>query len=76
MKYARRNEGTDRLVRALRVALPADEKVAVRLRHLEGRSLADIARHLGRTEAATAGLIRLIRRGLQALRKQLPPADQ
>jgi RNA polymerase sigma-70 factor (ECF subfamily) len=68
---AKRNEDADRLVRALQ-ALPRDQQEAVKLRHLEGRSLADIARHLGRTEAATAGLIR---RGLQALRKRLPRTD-
>jgi RNA polymerase sigma-70 factor (ECF subfamily) len=68
---AMRHEDEERLARALE-ALPADQRVAVNLRHLQGRSLADIARHLGRTEAATAGLIR---RGLQALRKQLRQTD-
>ena len=44
------------------------QREAVRLRHLEGWALADIARHLDRTPAATAGLIK---RGMQALRRQL-----
>jgi RNA polymerase sigma-70 factor (ECF subfamily) len=62
-----RGEEMQRLTQAL-AALPADQREAVRLRHLEGWALADIARHLGRTPAATAGLIK---RGLQALRRHL-----
>jgi DNA-directed RNA polymerase specialized sigma24 family protein len=38
------------------------------LRHLEGWALADIALHLGRTPAATAGLIK---RGMKTLRREL-----
>jgi RNA polymerase sigma-70 factor (ECF subfamily) len=49
-------------------ALPEDQREAVRLRHLEGWALADIARRLNRTPAATAGLIK---RGMQALRRRL-----
>jgi RNA polymerase sigma-70 factor (ECF subfamily) len=62
-----RGEEAERLSRAL-VALPDDQREAVRLRHLEGWPLADIARHLGRTPAATAGLIK---RGMQTLRRLL-----
>ena len=62
-----RGEEEERLARAL-AALPDDQREAVRLRHLEGWALADIARHLGRTPAATAGLIK---RGVQALRRHL-----
>jgi RNA polymerase sigma-70 factor (ECF subfamily) len=62
-----RGEEAERLSRSL-AALPDDQRQAVRLRHLEGWSLSDIARHLGRTPAATAGLIK---RGMQALRRQL-----
>ena len=62
-----RGEEARRLSEALTL-LPDDQREAVRLRHLEGRALADIARHLGRTQAATAGLIK---RGMQALRRQL-----
>lgn len=68
---AMRGEEEDRLSRAL-AALPEDQREAVRLRHLEGRSLAEIARQLDRTPAATAGLIK---RGMQALRKQLRQED-
>jgi RNA polymerase sigma-70 factor (ECF subfamily) len=49
-------------------AIPEDQREAVRLRHLEGRPLEDIARRLNRTPAATAGLIK---RGMQALRRRL-----
>ncbi len=64
---AMRGEDAQHLSRAL-AALPDDQREAVRLRHLEGWALADIARRLGRTPAATAGLIK---RGMQALRRQL-----
>jgi RNA polymerase sigma-70 factor (ECF subfamily) len=66
-----RGEEEQRLAQAL-TALPDDQREAVRLRHLEGWALDDIARHLGRTPAATAGLIK---RGLQALRRQMHPGD-
>jgi RNA polymerase sigma-70 factor, ECF subfamily len=62
-----RGEEEQRLIKALSV-LPDDQREAVRLRHLEGMALADIARHLGRSPAATAGLIK---RGIQVLRRQL-----
>jgi RNA polymerase sigma-70 factor (ECF subfamily) len=55
------------LMQALSV-LPDEQREAVRLRHLEGWALADVARHLGRSPAATAGLIK---RGMQALRRRL-----
>jgi RNA polymerase sigma-70 factor (ECF subfamily) len=66
-----RGEEAERLARAL-AALPDDQREAVRLRHLEGWALADIARQLGRTPAATAGLIK---RGVKALRRRLPRGD-
>jgi RNA polymerase sigma-70 factor (ECF subfamily) len=62
-----RGEEAERLSLAL-AALPPDQGEAVRLRHLEGWALADIAQHLGRTPAATAGLIK---RGMQALRRHM-----
>jgi RNA polymerase sigma-70 factor (ECF subfamily) len=62
-----REEEERRLTEAL-TALPADQREAVRLRHLEGWALADIARQLGRSPAATAGLIK---RGMQTLRRRL-----
>jgi len=62
-----RGEQEQRLMQALS-ALPDDQREAVRLRHLESWALADIAQHLGRSPAATAGLIK---RGMQALRRQM-----
>jgi len=66
-----RGEEEQLLMEALSV-LSEDQREAVRLRHLEGRALVDIARHLGRSPAATAGLIK---RGMQALRRQLRRDD-
>jgi RNA polymerase sigma-70 factor (ECF subfamily) len=62
-----RGEEEQRLFEAL-TSLPADQREAVRLRHLEGWALADIAQHLGRSSTATAGLIK---RGMQTLRRQM-----
>ena len=66
-----RGEEEELLMKALSV-LPDDQREAVRLRHLEGLALADIARHLGRSPAATAGLIK---RGMQVLRRRLRRDD-
>jgi RNA polymerase sigma-70 factor, ECF subfamily len=66
-----RGEEEEHLSQAL-TALPDDQREAVRLRHLEGWALDDIARRLGRTPAATAGLIK---RGMQALRRRLHRGD-
>jgi RNA polymerase sigma-70 factor (ECF subfamily) len=59
--------------RALRLAfemqkLPEAQRDAVRMRHLEGMSLAAIAEQLERSPTATAGLIK---RGVASLRKAL-----
>jgi RNA polymerase sigma-70 factor (ECF subfamily) len=62
-----RGEEEQRLTEAL-TTLPADQREAIRLRHLEGWALADIARRLSRSPAATAGLIK---RGMQTLRRRL-----
>ncbi len=66
-KRAMRHEEEDRLARAL-AKLPKDQQEAVRLRHLQGLALAEIAKQLGRTSVATAALVK---RGMEALRKQL-----
>jgi RNA polymerase sigma-70 factor (ECF subfamily) len=62
-----RGEEEAALLEAL-AELPEDQREAVRLRHLEGWALPDIAHRLGRTTAATAGLIK---RGVQTLRRRM-----
>ncbi len=52
--------------------LPDGQREAVRMRHLEGLSLAEIAKHLDKTTVAAAGLIK---RGLQALRAAMSESD-
>jgi len=64
---AMRGEEAALLAQAIE-GLPDDQREAVRLRHLEGWTLAEIAEHLGRSPAAAAGLIK---RGLQGLRDTL-----
>jgi RNA polymerase sigma-70 factor (ECF subfamily) len=49
-------------------ALPEAQREAVRLRHLEGLSVEQIARQLGRSMSAAAGLVK---RGLQSLRERM-----
>jgi RNA polymerase sigma-70 factor (ECF subfamily) len=49
-------------------SLPEMQREAVRLRHLEGCSVDDIADRLGRSPTAAAGLIK---RGLETLRKRM-----
>jgi RNA polymerase sigma-70 factor (ECF subfamily) len=71
-QQAMRLEEEARLARALDT-LPADQREAVRLRHLERRPLADVARQLNRSRAATAGLIK---RGLKALRRHFREGDE
>ena len=65
---AMRGESAVRLAQALET-LSEDQREAVRLRHLEGMSLAQLAERFGRSEVAVAGLLK---RGLRALRKRLP----
>ncbi len=71
IEQAQRNEQVLHLAEAL-TALPEDQRLVVELRHLKGWSLADIARHLGRSPAAVAGLLH---RGLGRLRHLLPEKD-
>jgi len=51
-------------------ALPEDQAIAVRLRHLEQKPLRKIADQMGRSEVAVASLLK---RGLAALREQFGP---
>ena len=55
-------------VSAALAKLPDAQREALLLRHFHGRSLAQIAQHLGRSHAAVAGLLK---RGLQQLRTHL-----
>ena len=48
--------------------LPEDQREAVRLRRLEGRSLAQLADHFGRSKDAVASLLK---RGIENLRNQI-----
>jgi RNA polymerase sigma-70 factor (ECF subfamily) len=56
------------LLAAALLELPDDQQEAVRLRHLEGWTLPELAAHFQRSEVAVAGLIK---RGLRRLRQLL-----
>ncbi|MEZ6127351.1 MAG: sigma-70 family RNA polymerase sigma factor [Planctomycetaceae bacterium] len=64
---AMRSEEAVQLAEALEL-LPVDQREAVRLRHLEGWSLKNMAKSLDRSEEAVAGLIK---RGMAELRKHV-----
>jgi RNA polymerase sigma-70 factor (ECF subfamily) len=66
-----RGESAVRLAAALQ-DLPDDQREAVRLRYLEGRSLAEIAERLDRSVVAAAGLVK---RGLMQLRTLMRDED-
>jgi RNA polymerase sigma-70 factor (ECF subfamily) len=53
-------------------SLPDDQRDAVRLRHLEGWSIGELAVHFDRSESAVAGLLK---RGLRRLRDQLADSE-
>jgi RNA polymerase sigma-70 factor (ECF subfamily) len=66
-QQAMRNEQSVRLAEAL-ARLPELQRQALVLKHCEDWSLAEIGKHLGRSPAAVASLLR---RGLKQLREQL-----
>jgi RNA polymerase sigma-70 factor (ECF subfamily) len=69
---ASREEQLRRLAAAL-ARLPDDQRAAVELHHLKGCTLAEVARLLGRSREAVAGLIF---RGLKRLRRLLAEPDE
>jgi RNA polymerase sigma-70 factor (ECF subfamily) len=58
-------EAAVRLAQAMET-LPPEQREAVRLRHLEGWTIEQMATHFGRSESAVAGLLK---RGLRGLRR-------
>ena len=66
-QQAQRHEQGLRLAAALE-ALPEAQREAVTLHHLQGWTLAELAKHFGRSEAAVAGLLH---RGFKRLRELL-----
>jgi RNA polymerase sigma-70 factor (ECF subfamily) len=68
---AGRSERLLRLTEAL-ACLPDDQRRAIELHHLDGNSVPEVGRLLGKTTASVAGLLR---RGLVELRTLLPDTD-
>lgn len=69
---AEQNERLLQLADAL-AALPPSQQEAVVLHHLQGMSLAESAKHMGKSEPAVAGLLH---RALQKLREQLQDREE
>ncbi len=67
-----RNEQLIRLAAAVE-SLPDDQRAAVSLHHLQGKSAAEIATQMNKTDVAVAGLLR---RGLKRLRELMKDAAE
>jgi RNA polymerase sigma-70 factor (ECF subfamily) len=70
-EHVQHREQLLRLAEAL-ARLPLDQRTAVELHHLEGYSVAEIGRRMGRSTGAVAGLLH---RGLKALRAHLGESE-
>jgi RNA polymerase sigma-70 factor (ECF subfamily) len=68
-RHLDRQEQLQALAQAL-AQLPEDQRAALEMKHLQGCAVADIGRHMGKSRAAVAGLLR---RGLERLRELLGP---
>ena len=67
MLFRSHQEDLFQLAHALAL-LPEEQRSVVELKHLQAWTVAEICQHLGKSEAAVAGLLR---RGLQHLRETL-----
>jgi len=67
-----KNEDVVRLAQAI-TSLPEDQRAAVECHHLQGLSLVETAEKLGKSKAATAGLLY---RGLNILRERLSSGER
>jgi RNA polymerase sigma-70 factor (ECF subfamily) len=71
-EQAQRREQLLRLAEAL-ARLPEDQRTAVELHHLEGCSVPEVGRRMGRSAGSVAGLLH---RGLKALRAHLADSER
>jgi RNA polymerase sigma-70 factor (ECF subfamily) len=71
-EQVQRREQLLRMAEAL-IGLPQDQRTALELHHLEGYSVVEVGRQMGRSTGSVAGLLH---RGLKALRAQLGDSER